>query len=100
MCRLLRDERATSDPGVVYQGPRKYPLLSWPPFPARKPGTMGSMAERLTGVIERVTFHNPETGFAVLRVRADGRRGQVTVVGQVPRAIAGEYVEASGSWTQ
>src|SRR5438477_336538 len=28
------------------------------------------MAETLSGVIERVTYHNPENGFAVLRVRA------------------------------
>ena len=39
------------------------------------------MAEQLSGVIERVTFHNPDTGFAVLRVQARGRRGLVTVVG-------------------
>jgi exodeoxyribonuclease V alpha subunit len=54
--------------------------------------------ERLSGVIERVTFHNPETGFAVLRVQPDKRGGLVTVVGTVPSAVAGEYVEATGSW--
>lgn len=58
------------------------------------------MAETLSGVIERVTFHNPESGFAVLRVQAKGRRGIVTVVGQTPRVVAGEYVEATGAWTQ
>ncbi|HXG12407.1 MAG TPA: ATP-dependent RecD-like DNA helicase [Gemmataceae bacterium] len=58
------------------------------------------MAETLSGVIERVTFHNPETGFAVLRVQARGRRGLVTVVGRLPSATAGEYVEASGTWVQ
>ncbi len=58
------------------------------------------MAETLSGVIERVTFHNPETGFAVLRVQARGRRGLVTVVGNLPSVVAGEYVEASGTWIQ
>src|SRR5258708_6748627 len=58
------------------------------------------MAETLSGVIERVTFHNPDTGFAVLRVVARGRRGLVTVVGNLPGVVAGEYVEASGSWVQ
>jgi exodeoxyribonuclease V alpha subunit len=58
------------------------------------------MAETLSGIIERVTFHNAETGFAVLRVQAQGRRGLVTVVGQLPHAIAGEYVHAAGSWQQ
>jgi exodeoxyribonuclease V alpha subunit len=56
------------------------------------------MAERLSGVVERVTFHNPDTGFAVLRVQARGRRGPVAVVGVVPSVAAGEYVEAVGAW--
>ncbi len=58
------------------------------------------MAENLAGIIERVTFHNPDSGFAVLRVQARGRRGLVTVVGQMPTAVAGEYIHASGEWVQ
>jgi exodeoxyribonuclease V alpha subunit len=58
------------------------------------------MAETLTGIIERVTFHNPDTGFAVLRVQARGRRGLTTVVGQMPSAVVGEYIQASGEWIQ
>src|SRR5437764_6401877 len=58
------------------------------------------MAETLSGFIERVTFHNPENGFAVLRVKAGGRAGLVTVVGRLASAVAGEYVEASGAWAQ
>jgi exodeoxyribonuclease V alpha subunit len=58
------------------------------------------MKEHLAGTIERVTFHNPETGFAVLRVQAAGHRGPVTVVGHLPAAIAGEYIEATGAWVQ
>ena len=58
------------------------------------------MAENLTGIIERVTFHNPDTGFAVLRVQARGRRGLTTVVGQMPTAVVGEYIQASGEWIQ
>jgi exodeoxyribonuclease V alpha subunit len=54
----------------------------------------------LAGNIERVTFHNPDTGFAVLRVKVHGRRGPVTVVGHVPNVTAGEYLEATGEWVQ
>ena len=32
------------------------------------------MPETLTGLIERVTYHNPENGFAVLRVQVKGRQ--------------------------
>jgi exodeoxyribonuclease V alpha subunit len=58
------------------------------------------MAETLSGVVERVTYHNPENGFAVLRVQTGGRHGLATVVGHLPSVVAGEYVEASGEWTQ
>ncbi|QEL13562.1 SF1B family DNA helicase RecD2 [Limnoglobus roseus] len=56
------------------------------------------MPDTLSGVIERVTFHNLENGYCVLRVRAAGHRDLVTVVGHMPQAIAGEYVNASGDW--
>src|SRR5947209_298396 len=58
------------------------------------------MSERLSGIIERVTFHNPDSGFAVLRVQVSGRRGLFTVVGSLPSAVVGEYVEATGAWVQ
>src|SRR5216683_2104158 len=58
------------------------------------------MAEKLSGVIDHVVFHNPENGFGVLRVEADGRRDPVTVVGNLPSAVAGEYIEATGDWKQ
>jgi exodeoxyribonuclease V alpha subunit len=58
------------------------------------------MSERLYGTIERVTFHNPENGFVVLRVQVKGMRALVTVVGQAARAVAGEYLEATGAWAE
>ena len=58
------------------------------------------MAETLKGIIERVTFHNPDTGFAVLRVQPGGRRALITVVGHLASVVAGEYVEGSGTWVQ
>src|SRR5689334_900312 len=59
-----------------------------------------SLDERLAGAVERVTFHNPATGFCVLQVRARGYRRLVTVVGNVPSVAVGEYVEAGGAFTQ
>lgn len=56
------------------------------------------MSETLSGTIERVTFHNPENGFVVLRVKAKGRRDLATVVGQSAHATPGEFLEAEGSW--
>lgn len=57
------------------------------------------MPEQLSGLVERVTFHNPENGFCVLRVTADGRRGDpVTVVGSTTIIHPGQRVEAVGRW--
>jgi len=38
--------------------------------------------EVLAGLVERVTFHNEESGFCVLRMKARGHRDLVTIVGQ------------------
>ena len=56
------------------------------------------MAQQLTGTIERVTFHNPDTGYAVLRVAARGRRGVVTVVGKLPAVTAGARMMQEKHW--
>ena len=56
------------------------------------------MPEILNGFIERVTYHNPENGFAVLRVKVKGRADLVSVVGSTTSVTAGEHVEASGRW--
>jgi exodeoxyribonuclease V alpha subunit len=56
------------------------------------------MTETLAGVIERVTFHNTENGFGVLRVNANGHHDLVTVVGHLAHALEGEYIQATGSW--
>ncbi len=54
--------------------------------------------ETLVGSVERVTFHNADTGFAVLRVKARGRRDLVSLVGHAATISAGEYVHAVGVW--
>lgn len=54
--------------------------------------------EKLSGQIERVTYHNPENGFCVLRVEVQGRKELVVVVGYNAQANAGEHIEAEGSW--
>src|SRR5467141_530276 len=58
-----------------------------------------STQEILAGLVERVTFHNAESGFCVLRVKARGHRDLVTVVGHSATISAGEWATASGEWT-
>lgn len=63
-------------------------------------GRQLAMPATLSGVIERVVFHNPESGYAVLRVEAGRKHGGATVVGSIPAVYAGEFVEADGEWVQ
>ncbi|PYD79208.1 ATP-dependent RecD-like DNA helicase [Komagataeibacter oboediens] len=60
-------------------------------------GTAAS-SEALAGLVERVTFHNAENGFCVLRVKVRGQRDLVTVVGHAAMISAGEFVQMSGRW--
>ena len=57
-----------------------------------------SAQEVLAGLVERVTYHNAENGFCVLRVKARGHRDLVTAVGHAATISAGEWVTASGEW--
>jgi len=50
-----------------------------PAIPERRPAT-----EEISGVIERVTLPNDDSGFCVLRVKTKGHREETTVVGSLP----------------
>src|ERR1700712_1863829 len=63
------------------------------PNPAPKP-----QLDRLEGLVERVTFHNTENGFCVLRLKVKGERELITLIGHAPTVSPGEYASASGSW--
>ena len=54
--------------------------------------------EYLSGTIERITYHNSENGFCVLRVKVKGYKDLVTITGSVPSISAGEYIKCSGLW--
>lgn len=63
-----------------------------------KPQPQSSAQEVLAGLVERVTFHNAESGFCVLRAKARGHRDLVTVVGHAATIASGEWITASGEW--
>ena len=63
-----------------------------------KPQAEPSTQEVLAGLVERVTFHNSDNGFCVLRIKARGHRELVTVIGHAAMISAGEWITASGEW--
>jgi exodeoxyribonuclease V alpha subunit len=50
--------------------------------------------------MERVTFFNEESGFAILRVKVRGQRDLVTALGSLPAISAGEWLTAKGWWVR
>ncbi len=50
--------------------------------------------------MEHVTYHNPENGFCVLRVKARRQRDLVAVVGHAATISPGEFVSATGWWAR
>jgi exodeoxyribonuclease V alpha subunit len=65
---------------------------------ASRQGGQTPPAEVLAGLVERVSFHNLENGFCVLRVKARGQRDLVTMVGHAATIAEGEFIQASGTW--
>src|SRR3954471_19119785 len=63
-----------------------------------KPQPEPSTQEVLAGLVERVTYHNAENGFCVLRTKARGHRDLVTIVGHAATIAAGEWITALGEW--
>ena len=54
--------------------------------------------EILQGAIAAVVYQNYDNGYAVLRLACDGGE-TVTVVGTIPRPIAGERLMVTGKWS-
>lgn len=57
------------------------------------------------GVVERITYFNPENGYSVVKLTpdqsypdAEARDGTITVVGIMPEIAPGERLEISGQW--
>ena len=60
--------------------------------------TEQNQKEYLSGNIERITYHNEDNGFCVLRVKVKGHKDLVTVTGNSPTLSVGEYIKCSGIW--
>ena len=54
--------------------------------------------EYVSGQVERITYHDADSGFCVLRVAVRSRREPVTIVGRAAQVAVGEHVHATGAW--
>ncbi len=53
----------------------------------------------LEGSLERITFHNADTGYTVARIQPSGKRHLVTAVGKLLGVQVGEALRLEGEWT-
>ena len=60
--------------------------------------TNNNSTEYISGTVERITYHNIDNGFCVLRTIVKGRKDLVTVIGNVPAISVGEHITCSGTW--
>ncbi len=73
--------------------------------PTQKPANQTTEAraeyrtDALSGVLERVTYHNEENGYTVGRLAVEGMRDLVTIVGSFSNPVVGEMVICEGEWT-
>jgi exodeoxyribonuclease V alpha subunit len=59
-----------------------------------------TITETLRGIVDRVTYHNPDNGWSVLRVSAFDPPGQQeTVIVHQMKVFAGATMEFQGAWT-
>lgn len=52
--------------------------------------------QRVEGIVERLTYHDEKTGFAIVQVDCDGN--MVTVKGKFPSISPGQYFQFLGNW--
>lgn len=67
-----------------------------PPATPSAPNPGHSPLEKLSGLVERVTFHSEESGYCVLRLKVRGEQNLVTLVGHAPSVTPGK-VRAIGA---
>jgi exodeoxyribonuclease V alpha subunit len=55
--------------------------------------------ETLSGILERITYQNGETGYTIARLQQSGLAAETTVVGNLLGVNIGESVTLHGNWT-
>ncbi len=53
-----------------------------------------------TGIVKTITFHNPDTGYSVIRLSEPETEKIFTAVGSFPKLGIGEQLELEGSWVE
>ena len=69
-------------------------------MPSRSFPQTGAITETILGIVDRVTYHNPDNGWSVLRVLPfNNPHQQETVIVHQTKVFAGATMEFQGAWT-
>ncbi len=52
----------------------------------------------LEGTVERITYHNAENGYSVIRLKPPRSLDVVTLIGNLPELSPGEFLKLQGQW--
>ncbi len=58
------------------------------------------MLEAIEGTIESITYSNPETGYTIAKIKVDGQRETITVLGTLLSPVPGETITMQGEWSR
>lgn len=56
------------------------------------------VTEYISGIIEHITYHNPDKGFCVLRIMVKGHMDLIIAIGNISFALVGEYIKYRSIW--
>lgn len=69
-------------------------------MPSQSIPQTGAITETIRGIVDRVTYHNPDNGWSVLRVLPfNNPHKQETVIVHQTKVFAGATMEFHGAWT-
>ncbi len=57
-----------------------------------------TVLKQISGVVERITFVNPENGFSVIKIKSRGFSELITIVGNMNAINVGSVVKLKGEW--
>ncbi len=58
------------------------------------------MFEIISGIIEKVIFFNPSSGYSVLKVKDEKSKRSIVVIGHFPKLTPGESISVDGKWVK
>jgi exodeoxyribonuclease V alpha subunit len=57
-----------------------------------------AVSDSLSGTVQTITYHNKDNGYSVIKVKVDGHKNLVTLIGHLTSVHEGERITSEGTW--